>query len=278
MALGITCNNPPTAVIGRAGYSHFFPVSGDTPPDAFTITVGALPAGLALNAVTGEVTGTPTGPAGLSSFTIQVQDSTMATATADCSITVNAALTLSCNNPPSGAQGQPYSHSVAAAGGVTPYTFAISAGALPAGLSLDASSGAITGTPSLAGTFNFTVRVTDSYAGGGAANTTTAACSIIINSNLAIGCGDPPTAHVGVAYSHTCPATGGTAPYTYSLLAGTLPTGLSLNAATGEISGTPTTKQTRTFTIQVTDSLDAEAQTQTTIRVTGNCLQPPTQE
>jgi hypothetical protein len=95
---------------------------------------------------------------------------------------------------------------------------------------------------------------------------------------LNITCGSPPTAHVGAAYSSTCPASGGTAPYTYSILSGALPAGLTLNTATGEISGTPTTKGTSSFIVQVTDSLDAQAQVSSSIRVTGDCLVSPSEE
>lgn len=76
----------------------------------------------------------------------------------------------------------------------------------------------------------------------------------------ATGAGPVPTAKVlqgavvGVAYSETVTAQGGTAPYTFAMTAGSLPTGLSLNATTGVISGTPTTVQTGDFTIQATDA------------------------
>ncbi len=71
---------------------------------------------------------------------------------------------------------------------------------------------------------------------------------------LAITCASPPTAVVGVPYSHGFPATGGTPPYTFAITAGSLPTGLTLDPATGIVSGTPTDAGVSGFTIRVTDS------------------------
>src|SRR5208283_4157317 len=129
-----------------------------------------------------------------------------------------------------------------------PYTFSIASGSLPPGLTLNTSTGAITGTPTTAGTYNFTAQVVDSQG-----NTATSSCSIVVSPALTLSC---PTgmAQVGVAYSSALVASGGVAPYTFSIISGSLPPGLTLNTSTGAITGTPTTTGTYNFTAQVVDS------------------------
>src|SRR5205823_12075465 len=124
------------------------------------------------------------------------------------------------------------------------YTFSISAGALPTGLSLNGSTGAISGTPTVAGTGTFTVHASDSSSTAATGNQQ---FSIVVSANqppppgsLQIGPGSLPAATVGSAYSASVTASGGSSPYTFSISAGALPTGLSLNSSTGAISGTPT--------------------------------------
>ena len=85
------------------------------------------------------------------------------------------ALALSCNNPPAGVVAAPYNHSLSASGGTPPYTFALMSGSIPPGLTLNAASGNITGTPTVFGVFTFTIQVTDS-----AAATASVTCSISI--------------------------------------------------------------------------------------------------
>ena len=150
---------------------------------------------------------------------------------------------------PAGTQNVAYSQTVSATGGTGPYTFAVSAGALPAGLSLNASSGVISGTPTGSGPSSFTVRALDTLGNAG----TRAYTVNIGTASLTVNPATLPAAVAGHAYSQTVVASGGTAPYTYSISAGALPPGLTLNAATGVISGTPTSPGTASFTVQARD-------------------------
>jgi hypothetical protein len=124
------------------------------------VAAGTLPAGLTLAASTGVISGTPTAT-GTTSFTVQVSDATAATSTQSLSITVNAGLTITTSTLPGVTQNVSYSTTLAATGGTAPYTWSITAGALPAGLTQAASTGVISGTPTATGTSSFTVQVSD---------------------------------------------------------------------------------------------------------------------
>jgi hypothetical protein len=139
-----------------------------------------------------------------------------------------------------------------ATGGVQPYTWSISAGALPGWASLNASTGAITGTPAATGTTNFTVKVTDSSSPN---LTQTLPLSITINAGLAITTASVPNGSTGASYNANVNASGGLQPYSWSITSGSLPPGLNFNNNnTLNISGTPTTTGTYNFTLQVTDN------------------------
>ena len=160
------------------------------------------------------------------------------------------ALTINTTSLAGGEVGFAYSQTLATTGGKTPYTWSISSGALPNGLSLASSTAAITGTPTTAGTSSFTVKVTDS--GGG---TATANLSItIILAPTSVSTTSLPDGEIGFAYSRSLAATGGTSPYSWSLSSGALPNGLSLVSFSGVISGTPTGIGTWNFMVKVTDS------------------------
>src|ERR1022692_1974356 len=250
-ALGITTSSLPAGTVGVA-YSQALVASGGSPPYSWAVASGALPAGLSL-APGGTLSGTP-GAAGAGSFTVRVTDSASASSTAALSLTINpAALGITTSSLPAGTVAVAYSQALGATGGSPPYSWSLASGTLPAGLSL-AAGGTISGTPGAAGTSPFTVQVTDS-----ASASATAALSLTINSPaLGITTSSLPAGTVGVPYSQTLAASGGSPPYSWSLFSGALPAGLSL-AAGGTISGTPGTAGPSSFTVRVTDSASASA-------------------
>ncbi|MCM2270910.1 MAG: putative Ig domain-containing protein [Thermoanaerobaculia bacterium] len=164
--LAITTATLPGATVGAA-FASTVAASGGAPPYAWTIAAGALPPGIVLDGATGSLSGTPT-TAGSFGFTVAVADaqSPADTATRALSITVAAApvapLAVTTSSLPAGKRRKAYSQTLAATGGVTPYAWSLASGSLPPGLTLAASTGRISGKPTTAGTWGFTVRVTDS--------------------------------------------------------------------------------------------------------------------
>src|SRR5208337_4831209 len=241
-SLSVTCAAVNTGTVGVPFDSGAMTVTGGTAPYTFSIGSGPLPAGLTLNPSTGEVTGTPTAPG---AFTVQVTDSLGGVGTA-CMIAINPPLSVTCAANNTGDVGVPFnSGPMTVTGGAMPYTFSIGSGMLPAGLTLNTSTGAVTGTPTASGTF--TVQVTDALGNVGTA------CAITINPALKVTCQANNMGTQGVPFnSGPMTVTGGTAPYTFSIGSGTLPAGLTLNTSTGAITGTPTASGS--FTVQVTDA------------------------
>nr|WP_232313960.1 putative Ig domain-containing protein [Ralstonia sp. A12] len=246
------------ALNGVAGtaYGRNFSASGGIGPYTYAMTVnaGTMPTGLVWNAGTATLAGTPT-TAGTVNFTITATDSS----TGSGPYAVGGTYTLAVSAPtiavapatlPAPAIATAYSQTVSASSGTAPYTYAITAGALPTGLSLSSSTGAITGTPTAGGTFNFTVTATDAnrFTATRVYSFSIGAPTVSVSPAAAAG------ATINTAYSQTFSAAGGTAPYTFAVSTGTLPAGLSLNASTGVLSGTPTALGTSTFTVQASDS------------------------
>jgi hypothetical protein len=165
------------------------------------------------------------------------------------SITINASPSIGTVSLPNGTVGVSYSQTLSVTGGTSPYTWSIATGSLPSGLSLS-SSGVVSGTPTTAGgPTSITFKVTDLTS-----TTATKSLSIAITTPPSISTSSLPNGTVGTAYSQTLAATGGTSPYSWTVIAGSLPSGLTLSSS-GLISGTPTTAGGPTsITLKVTDN------------------------
>lgn len=245
-AVSITTTSLPVAEAGSA-YSTTLAATNGTSPYTWAVTSSGLPTGLSLNASTGVISGTPQSQ-NSQSVTFQVTDALGGTATATLALTVAATLNISTTTLPNGGLSSPYSQALATTGGTGTLTWSVISGSLPGGLTLGSSTGVISGTPTAAGTFSFTVRAADTYTNDPQALT-------LVIQALAVGTG-LPGGTVLQAYSQTLTVTGGTGPYTWALTSGTLPPGLSLSSG-GVISGTPAQVGSFSFTVTATDSLSA---------------------
>jgi uncharacterized protein YjdB len=158
--LAISDTDLESAVVGMP-YTHTLSAAGGDGRNTWSIFAGNLPAGLNLHASTGLISGTPTS-SGISSFIVQVASSDGQTATAGMAIVVHEVLGVTTSVLEDGVVAAVYSQTLAASGGKGPYTWALSADTLPTGLSLDRTTGIISGTPLSEGSSDFAVAVTSS--------------------------------------------------------------------------------------------------------------------
>ncbi len=140
--------------------------------------------------------------------------------------------------------GSPFSAIIEAIGGTAPLTF--TSANLPPGLTIS-GAGVISGTPTLAGNHSFEITATDALG---------ASCTKTFE--LLVGCvfatTSLPTGATQVFYSQTLSVTGFTSAAVWSIIAGSLPDGLNLDASTGTISGTPDTAENKTFTVAAVEN------------------------
>ena len=249
----ITTTSLPGGTVGQA-YIQRVQASGGIGTLAWSVSAGSLPVGLLLEPSGpsgGTISGTPS-DGGPSNFTVRVTDSLGQTDTQNLSITVTP-FSITTTSLPHGSIGQAYSQPVQTIGGTPPLTFSIiPPGTVPPGLSLNSTTGVISGVPVVpAGTSSFTVRAADS-----AGRNDTQALSITIDllNPPNITTITLPTGTFGQAYSQTLHADGGIGALTWNIVAGALPPGLNLIPSTGVISGTPTAPGVSSFTVRVVDT------------------------
>jgi hypothetical protein len=262
--LTVQTSSLPNATAGTA-YSDTLAASGGETPYRWSVTAGALPQGIQLNATSGAISGTPSA-SGSFSFTVAANDAASHTATRQLTLAVAsqvAPLTVQTSSLPNATAGTAYSGTLAASGGHTPYRWSVSAGALPQGIQLNSSSGAISGTPSTSGSFSFTVAATDA-----ASSSATRALTLAVAPQpvpLTVQTSTLPDATAGTAYLQSLAASGGQAPYQWSVTAGALPSGIQLDDSNGAISGTTNLSGSFTFTATARDSASHSASRQLTL-------------
>ncbi len=211
---------------------------------SYNVTSGALPSGLTLNSATGAITGSPT-MGGTFNFRISATSGSCS-GTRDYTVTIACAgVTITTASLPAGTAGNAYSQPIA----ISPagnYTFSLQSGGLPGGLTLNSANGVISGLATVTGNYSFTIKAT-AATGCAATQTYTLAinCPAITLSSL-------PTPTLNSPYNQTAAASPSGGGYSFAVTLGTLPAGLSLNAATGLVSGTPTTAEAYNFTITAT--------------------------
>jgi uncharacterized delta-60 repeat protein len=250
-AVGVS---PPTLPDGTVytAYNQTVSMTGGTGSPTFAVTAGALPTGLSLNTSSGAITGNPTAT-GAFNFTITATDAVGASGSQ--AYTVNMAaptLVIAPATLTAAKIGVAYNQQLSGSGGIAPYTFVLSSGALPAGITLS-SNGLLSGTPTAAGNFAFDIDVTDASTGTGPYSNTQTFALTVNAPTITLSPATLLATNLNVAYSQTLTASGGTAPYTFAVTAGTLPTGLSLSSA-GVISGSASVEGIFNFTITATDS------------------------
>jgi hypothetical protein len=246
--LALSPSTLPAATV-YAPYSQAITASGGTSAYTFALTTGTLPTGLVLSSG-GVLSGTINAAAqsGTFSFTVTATDSAAHTGTASYSLVVNApTITLLPATLPNPTGEVAYSQTLTASGGQSAYTFSVTSGSLPTGLSL-ATGGLISGTGNAPGTFAFTVTATDvhGYTGARAYSVT------VVSPTITLSPATLPAGVATVAYNQALTSSGGVSPYSDVVTSGSLPSGLSLST-TGVFTGAPATAGTYNFTVTATD-------------------------
>jgi hypothetical protein len=236
-------------------YRYALVASGGLKPYAWSRSNGTLPSGLQIDSATGTLYGTPT-TAQTVSFTVQAADSDSPAqiATKTYEMEIHDSIYIYTKTIPNGRLEDAYATTLEVKLGTPPYSWSVTSGALPPGLTLASTQSVanITGTPTQTGVYTFTAQVCDSH--------TSPVCStrqftFEIYSRITITSTGVKSCMPNAGYSDTIVATGGKAPYTFSITQGHLPTGLYLNYGTGYISGQTSLQPgySETFTVSVTD-------------------------
>ncbi len=250
--------NPATTTANQPYAAQPIAASGGTAP--FSWTVSNAPTGVGINPSTGILAGTPTAT-GSFNLTVGVSDSGSPPQNTSklFPLTINPGtssltITTASLSPSTATEGTTYtSQAMAATGGTAPYSWSVSGA--PNGISMNSTTGVLSGTPTSSGPFNITVSLHDS---GNPQQTTSKTFSLTVNSassslSITTAALTPSTATEGSSYfSQAITATGGTSPYTWSVSGA--PSGITINPFLGVLSGTPASSGTYTLDVSVRDS------------------------
>jgi hypothetical protein len=291
---GYTYNLQPTAIAGptttvsgyqNSGIASFYPfssVTNGTLPYTYYVSAGTLPTGITLDSSSGLVSGTPTVLQSAANVTFSVRDSLneIAATTSTVGFTVNAALTAVAGATTTVLATQnsaitsfnPFS---SVSGGYTPYTYLVSAGTLPPGITINPSTGLVSGTPTAlqsAANVTFSVRDVNNVV---ASTTSTVSFTVSVTPISAVAGNTTPLSvqqnTAITSFNAFTSVSNGTVPYTYYVSSGTLPIGIILNSGNGLVSGTPNTVQSAanvTFSVRDVNNVVASTTTTRSFEVT----------
>ena len=246
---------PETTSPGTTGQPYSLQMTATVAePKTWTINSGALPPGLTLDASSGLITGTPTAAG---SYTFQVlakMNSDVRSDTKVLGITIRDPLSILGSDPftaarrAAGEVSAPFDAKLAASGGDGTYTWSLTSGALPPGLTM--ADGAIAGKPTASGVYPFTVTVTDSEA-----RVANYPARIVVAEKIAISTLLLRPGRVGKLYAAKLATSGGVKPVAWRIVRGPLPRGIRFDRTTGALSGIPTRPGRYRVTFEATDSL-----------------------
>ena len=253
----ITTNRLRDGIMGLP-YNQTLSASGGQGRLTWSFYAGLLPEGLSLDETSGVLSGTPTENT-YGTVVFRVTDEAKRVAYEDLTLSVEEPLDVLTTALPDGLVGELYSEAIRIQGGIAPFSFSFT-GQLPAGLNLDTEQGILMGRPESTGLVNLRITVTDS--------TYPTTQSVIrdlsvrtLDQLVVMTSALLPKEKKGVASNPlVLVAQGGPSPYTWQVVHGSMPEGMTLNQQTGELSGTPADAGDFQFTIQVTDAEEATAQ------------------
>jgi len=247
-SLQLRDGGPLAATVGVA-YSRVLPIDFGVSPFTGTMTgTPLIPSGLSFNWPTLTLSGTPTAQGTYTlNFSMSSSDGNTGTGTIPIVISYPEALSITSAGPWTATKGVASSFTAVAQNGAAPYVW--SATNLPAGLTINSSTGVISGTPTTVGQFSSSITATDQISATASA---LAYITVVAPVTLRVDAHTPSDGQIGIAYTTTFTATGGTAPISWA--ASGLPSGLTINSSTGVVSGTPTGIGSTTAQITATDA------------------------
>ena len=251
-----------STAFAQGSFGTFTVTAAGTPAPTYSVTSGSLPSGVTLNSTTGVLSGTPL-VNGVFAVTFTATNGVSPDATQNFTLTVTSPPTITSANAATFTETIAGTFTITASG--TPAsTFSVSSGSLPAGVTLNGTTGILSGTPTVNGTFPVVLTAANGISPNATQNFT-----LTVNPPPvppAFTSASSATFTETIAGSFTVAATGTPAP-TFSVTSGSLPTGVTLDGTTGILSGTPTVNGVFAFTITATNGASPDATQNFTLTV-----------